>query len=298
MTTLTEAMAARPVVLDGGLATQLEAQGHDLGTDLWSARLLVDDPDSIAAAHRAFFDAGAEVAISASYQASFEGFARLGLGAADAADQMRRSVELARAAAAGGDLQRWVAASVGPYGAALADGSEYTGAYDLDVAGLRRWHRPRLEVLGESGADVLAMETIPCLAEAEALLTEVAGLGVPCWLSMTCERGRTRAGEPVEEAYAMAREVAEVVAVGLNCSDAGEAAATVEVATAVTELPGVVYPNSGEAWDAQRHTWTGQASYTADLVDGWVSAGARLVGGCCRVTPAQIAQIADRVQQP
>jgi homocysteine S-methyltransferase len=209
---------------------------------------------------------------------------------------MRRSVDLAREAADVDGTPRWVAASVGPYGAALADGSEYTGDYDLDAAGLRQWHRPRLEVLAESGADVLALETIPCLAEAEALLTEVAGLGVPCWLSMTCAGGRTRAGEPVEEAYVMAREVPEVLAVGVNCTRAEEVAAVVDVAASVSELPVVVYPNSGEDWDAPHHTWTGQASYHPELVEGWIAAGARLVGGCCRVGPQQIAEIASCVR--
>ncbi len=297
MTTLTDKMASGPVVIDGGLATLLEAQGNHLGSALWSAELLIDDPDAIRRAHRSFFSAGARVAISASYQASFEGFSRLGLGAVEAAYVMRRSVDLARAAAEDFEdgAARWVAASLGPYGAALADGSEYRGTYGLDVSALRRWHRPRLEVLAEAGADVLAVETIPCLAEAEALLTEVAGLGVPTWLSLTCDDGRTRAGEPVEEAFAMAAEVPEVIAVGVNCTDAREVAALVELATATTGLPGVVYPNSGEQWDAGGQTWTGDASFSPDQVDTWVTSGARLIGGCCRVGPAEIAAIAARV---
>ena len=194
---LLDAIAERVVVLDGGLATQLEAQGADLSSALWSARLLRDDPAQIVDAHRSFYEAGAEVAISASYQASFEGFATAGVEPAQAERLMRRSVELARQAAdsAGGDGPRWVAASVGPYGAALADGSEYHGRYGLSVDALRRWHRPRLHVLADAGADLLALETVPCLAEAEALLTEVAGSGVACWLSFSCADGHTRAGE-------------------------------------------------------------------------------------------------------
>jgi homocysteine S-methyltransferase len=290
-------LATAPVVLDGGLATQLEAQGHDLSSDLWSARLLMDDPEAVAAAHRAFFDAGAQVAISASYQASFEGFARLGLSTADAAALMRRSVDIARSAAdsAGGE-PRWVAASVGPYGATLADGSEYRGDYDLDVSGLRRWHRPRLEVLAQSGADVLAVETIPCLAEVEAVLAELSGLGVPAWLSLTCAAGSTRAGEPVADAFAMVRDVSEVVAVGINCTEAGEVAELIDFASSEAALPVVVYPNSGEGWDATRHAWSGRASYQPDQVEDWVARGARLVGGCCRVGPAQIAEIAKRLK--
>ena len=159
------------------------------------------------------------MATTASYQVSFSGFAAQGLGPADADAALRRSVELAEQArcAMPPDRRRWVAASVGPYGAALADGSEYRGDYGLPVAELRAWHRPRLEVLMTRRADVLALETIPCLAEVEALLAEVDGTGAPCWLSLTVHRSTTRAGEPVDEAFAMAADVPEVVAVGVNC---------------------------------------------------------------------------------
>ena len=152
---LSEVIAARAVVLDGGLATRLEARGNDLSSALWSARLVLDSPAEVVAAHRDFFAAGAEVATTASYQASFDGLAGIGLDPDAAADVMRRCVELAtqardEASAADG-VQRWVAASIGPYGAALADGSEYRGNYGLSVDELRRWHRPRLEVLAEPG---------------------------------------------------------------------------------------------------------------------------------------------------
>ncbi|HEX4687187.1 MAG TPA: homocysteine S-methyltransferase, partial [Nocardioides sp.] len=165
------------IVLDGGLATLLEARGHDLTSDLWSARLLTDDPDAIVRAHAEFFDAGAQVATTASYQASFEGFATLGLDHAESAWLMRLSVSLAVRARDEHRPDGWVAASIGPYGAYLADGSEYRGDYDLDVAGLRAFHRPRLDVLAAAGADVLAVETIPCLAEVEALCAELTGTG-------------------------------------------------------------------------------------------------------------------------
>lgn len=295
--TLAETIAARPVVLDGGLATRLEARGNDLSSALWSARLLMDDPDEIVGAHRDFFAAGAEVGTTASYQASFDGFAAWGLGADAAIALMRRSVELARRARDECDdgRVRWVAASVGPYGAALADGSEYRGDYGMSVAELRRWHRPRLDVLADAGADVLALETIPCAAEAEALLAEVAGQGIPAWLSLTCTGGRTRAGEPVDAVFAMAADVPEVIAVGVNCCDAAEVGPLLRRATAASGKPGIGYPNSGESWDAAARCWTGSATFDAVLVDGWVDAGGRLVGGCCRVTPEAIAGIAERL---
>jgi homocysteine S-methyltransferase len=158
------------LITDGGLATELEARGHDLSDDLWSARLLVDEPQEIVAVHCAFFRAGASIATTASYQASFDGFAERGIGRNDATRLLRRSVELARAARDEVGGQLWVAASVGPYGAALANGEEYVGRYGLSVAQLADWHRPRMEILADAGADVLALETVPDVDEAEALV--------------------------------------------------------------------------------------------------------------------------------
>jgi homocysteine S-methyltransferase len=202
------------------------------------------------------------------------------------------SVRLARQArdqCATAEGDRWVAGSVGPYGASLADGSEYRGDYGLSIAELRAWHRPRIAALVEAGADVLACETIPCLAEVEALLLEVAGTGVPCWLSLTCAGDRTRAGEPAYDGFAMARDVSEVVAVGANCVDPGDVPGLLALATAASGKLGVAYPNRGERWDPDRRVWTGPGRFTPTDVTGWVEAGARLVGGCCRVGPADIA---------
>jgi homocysteine S-methyltransferase len=285
------ALADGPVVLDGGLATLLEARGHDLSSDLWSARLLTDAPEAIVAAHAEFFDAGAQVATTASYQASFAGFASLGLDAAQAADLMRLSVSLARRARDEHRPDGWVAASMGPYGAYLADGSEYRGDYDLDVAGLREFHRPRLDVLAAAGAVVLAVETIPCLAEVEAVCAELDGSGLTAWLSLSADGDRTREGEPLAQAWAMAADVAEIVAVGVNCC------APDDVVPALTGATGplVAYPNSGQGWDAVRRTWTGESAFDAGAVDDWLAAGARLVGGCCRVGPADIARVAAGV---
>ena len=283
------------LVADGGLATELEARGNDLSDSLWSARLLLDAPDQIKHAHLAFFRAGAVIATSASYQASFEGFARRGLDRREAVRLMRRSVDLARAAQAemAGDGQaRWVAASVGPYGAALADGSEYRGRYGRSVRELAAWHRPRLEVLGEAGPDVLALETVPDIDEAEALMTAVAGLGIPAWLSYSIAAGRTRAGQSLAEAFAVAAGLPEVVAVGVNCCAPADVLTAIATAREVTGKPVIVYPNSGEEWDARRRAWTGQSRSRTGQARQWIAAGAQIVGGCCRVRPAGIAEIA------
>lgn len=288
--TLQEAMAAEPVVLDGGLATLLEARGHDLSSALWSARLLLEEPAEIVAAHREFYGAGARVAITSSYQASFEGFAELGLGADAAEAAMRRSVELALQArdSMADSVPRWVAASVGPYGAMLADGSEYRGDYGLSTKQLQDWHRRRFGILAGSGADVLALETVPCLAEAEALVGLLVEHGVSGWLSLTAIDGRTRAGEPIEEAFALAASAPEVVAVGVNCCPAEQVAELAATAAAVSGKPVVVYPNSGETWDATSRSWSGRSTFNPADVRSWAAAGASLIGGCCRIGPAEI----------
>ncbi|PWW24512.1 homocysteine S-methyltransferase [Geodermatophilus normandii] len=295
---LRAALAAGPVVLDGGLSTELEARGHDVASALWSARLLRDDPRAVVAAHAAFAAAGAQVATTVSYQATVEGFASVGVDRAEALALVARSVDLARE----GAPDSWVAGSVGPYGAALADGSEYTGAYvaEVGVGALRAFHRPRMAALAEAGADVLACETLPAAAEVEAVLAEATSLGVPVWLSLTTVVGAdggalTRRGEPAAEVFAMARGVAEVVAVGVNCTDPAGVRPALEAAAAA-ELPLVAYPNSGEAWDAVARRWTGTGELPADAAAAWVAAGARLVGGCCRVGPAGIAALARTIR--
>ncbi|MEU2421056.1 homocysteine S-methyltransferase [Streptomyces sp. NPDC007851] len=299
MTTFRDALAAGPLVLDGGMSNELEAQGHDLSGALWSARLLRDDPGAIAAVHRAYFAAGAQVAITAGYQATYDGFARLGISRAETTALLRRSVSLAREAAEAAEAaeaetagRRWVAASVGPYGAMLADGSEYRGDYGLSVAELTRFHRPRLEALAEAEPDVFAVETIPDLREAEAVLIALEGLGIPAWLSYSIRGTTTSAGQPLTEAFALARGSGAVVATGVNCAPAADTAAALAL---VTGLPGVVYPNGGGTWDPGSRSWLGAQDEIADLVPAWRRAGAALVGGCCRVGPAEIKALADRV---
>jgi homocysteine S-methyltransferase len=295
--------ARAPILLDGGLATQLEDQGNDLSDALWSARLLVEAPEEIVRAHLAYFRAGARVATTASYQATFEGFARRGIGHEAAADLLRRSVALAAEARARADAEdaaagraaraRYVAASVGPYGAMLADGSEYRGRYGLSVARLRDFHRGRLEILAATPADVLAVETIPEVDEAAAvasLLGEVPGAAA--WVSFSCaDGGHLRSGAPVEEGIAAVDGVPGVVAVGVNCTAPEHLDELVGRIRAATALPIVAYPNSGEGWDAVERRWTGHGRDRVDAAAAsrWRALGATLIGGCCRVTPDQVA---------
>ena len=296
MSSFADALAAGPVVLDGGLGTLLESHGHDLSSSLWSARLLVEDPGAIRRAHAEYFAAGARVATTSSYQVSYEGLDAAGLSRRDADAVLARSVELARQAREESGLspdEAWVAASVGPYGASRADGSEYTGDYGLDIAQLREWHRPRLQTLAAAAPDAIAIETIPSLAELEAVCREIDGLGVPAWVSVTISDGRLRSGDSLAEAFALAGSAPGVIAAGVNCCDLSEVSGA--LGELGRRLPGVAYPNSGEVWHADSREWSGAASAIASNAGEWVAEGAHLIGGCCRVGPDQIARIAHAV---
>ena len=289
MTAVRTALAAGPLVLDGGLGTLLEARGHDLGSTLWSARLLLEAPGAVRAAHREFVDAGADVVTTASYQVSYEALAATGLSAHDVDGLLRRSVELAREAGEEAGRSVLVAASVGPYGAAAADGSEYTGAYGLSVPRLRAWHRRRLATLADAGADLLAIETLPSPVEIEAVCLELDGLGVDAWVSASgASTGFTP--ESLGSALRDAASAPGVVAVGVNCCPP---AAVGPALTAIrADVSYVVYPNSGERWDATARRWHGTPGLPDPLVGEWLAGGARLVGGCCRTMPSDISRLA------
>ncbi|MBQ0943304.1 homocysteine S-methyltransferase [Ideonella sp. 4Y16] len=302
-------LARRPhLVLDGALATELERRGADLRDALWSARLLIEQPELIRAVHLDYFRAGADVATTASYQASFEGFARRGLSHKDAAALMRLSVRLATEARDQAMAERaaddarpapLVAASVGPYGAVLADGSEYRGHYGLDEAALIAFHRPRLQLLAASGADLLACETIPCIAEARALAQLMDEVGTRGWISFSArDGGHVCEGDTIEDAVAAVQGVDSVVAVGINCTAPQHVAELLARARTRTAKPLLAYPNAGETWDAQAKQWLPSAECAHrpfdEMAMDWAAAGARLIGGCCRTGPAQIAALSRR----
>jgi homocysteine S-methyltransferase len=292
---LAAALSRGPLVLDGGLSNQLQAQGCDLSDELWSARLLADDPRQIEAAHAAYLRAGAQVLTTGSYQATYQGFARKGVGPKETTALLVRSVAVARRAAEAAAGPVWVAASAGPYGAMLADGSEYRGRYGLSVAELERFHRPRIEALAGAGPDALALETVPDTDEAEAMLRAARGCGVPVWLSYTVAGERTRAGQPLPDAFALAAGDDQVIAVGVNCGAPQDACPAVQAAAEATGKPVVVYPNSGERWDAKVRGWRGPSTFDPAVVAAWRRAGARLIGGCCRVGPDRVAELATAV---
>jgi homocysteine S-methyltransferase len=302
---LQEFLAQQPVmVLDGALATELEARGCDLNDPLWSARVLIESPALIQQVHADYFAAGADVATTASYQATFEGFARRGLGREQAEALMRRSVELARAARDAfwtdpahrqGRVRPLVAASVGPYGAMLADGSEYRGHYAIDEAALMDFHRPRMAALLAAEPDLLACETVPCLAEARALARLLAEFpAARAWISFSCRDEKHNCqGEALADCLAELDRFEQVLAVGLNCTAPALVPALLRDAAKATSKPLLVYPNSGEQYDAQGKCWHGprDAEQFATAAREWHRAGARMIGGCCRTGPADIAAV-------
>ncbi|WP_419934789.1 homocysteine S-methyltransferase [Candidatus Palauibacter sp.] len=291
------------LVLDGGLATELEALGCDLNDPLWSARALLGDRAAVGAAHRRFLEAGADCIATATYQATFEGFGARGLDARETVRLLRAAVEVTVSARDGfwadlsmpaGRLRPLVAASIGPYGAFLADGSEYRGDYGLSAAELYDFHAPRWEVLAETEADLLACETTPSLEETQAYCRLAAVAHRPAWISFQCRDGAHLAdGTPLETAVSLCDAEPHVVAVGVNCVDPGFASSLITAARGATSKPILVYPNSGEAWDAEAKRWTGPATPLdwARSAMEWRSEGADGVGGCCRVGPAAIAAI-------
>jgi homocysteine S-methyltransferase len=289
------------VVLDGGLGTELDRRGADLRDRLWSARTLVEAPDLVRDVHAAYFAAGADVAIGASYQASFEGLANKGIEGDDAVALFRRSVELARDAAEAAGGERLVAASVGPYGAFLGNGAEYTGDYDRDEDALIEFHRPRIDALASASPDLLAIETIPSIVEAGALVRALERVPeVPAWMSFSCRDGAHLCdGTPFERAVEVATSSNSVIAVGVNCTSPLHVIALVEIAAASTSLPVVCYPNRGAFWDPFRKVWVDpprQDARPSLRPLEWQEAGARLIGGCCGTTPEDIGAIAGALR--
>jgi len=291
------------VLLDGGLATALEARGHDLRDPLWSARVLLDAPEAVREVHFDYLRAGADCIATVTYQATFEGLRARGLDDDEAEARLRLAVSLAVGARddfwadpanRAGRLRPLVAASVGPYGAYLADGSEYTGRYDLDEEGLLSWHRRRWGVLAASPADLLACETIPSLVEARALVRLLGDTpGRWAWISFQCrDDGHLADGADLEAAVAVCDGAERLAAVGVNCVPPERVGPLLDLARNVSAKPLAAYPNSGDRYDPGSKTWrAGSRPFHPDAAREWRARGATVVGGCCRVGPADIASM-------
>lgn len=288
-------LATGPWPIDGGLATHLEFRGHDISGSLWSARILADDPGAIRDAHRDYVDAGARVLVTASYQVSRQGFVAAGRTAEQADAALRRSVDVAREAAA--DSEVLVAASVGPYGAITHDGGEYRGRYGLTHEQLVEFHAERVAVLVDAGPDLLAIETIPDADEAAALVDVLADHpDIAAWMTFSCGSATcTWAGQSIGDAVAVAAQSPSVRAVGVNCVDPALVAGLLQRIRAAVPLPMVAYPNAGRVWLPETESWSpasGGSGLPPEAVDAWLDAGVALLGGCCMTGPSDIAGIA------
>ena len=290
------------LILDGALATELEARGCDLADTLWSAKVLMENPELIYQVHYDYFAAGANVAITASYQATPLGFAARGLDSGQASALIRQSVALAQRArddyraASGSEAPLLVAGSVGPYGAYLANGAEYRGDYALPAAEMKDFHRPRVAALLEAGVDLLACETLPSFSEIQALISLLAEFPQSsAWFSFTLRDAQHLSdGTPLSKVAEVINAAPQVVAVGLNCVALESVTPALQTLQSLTDKPLLVYPNSGEQYDAVSKSWHSAPSGCTlhDKFPEWQQAGARLIGGCCRTTPQDIAAIA------
>lgn len=299
----------RIAIIDGAMATELEARGCDLNDSLWSAKVLLEQPELIRAVHLDYFNAGADIAITASYQATVEGFAKRGLNREQAIKLIKKSVQLAKDARDefwSKDENRinraypLIAGSVGPYGAYLADGSEYRGDYNLTEDELIAFHRPRVEALIASGADLLACETIPCGIEARALIRLLVEFpGTSAWFTFTAKDGEHISnGERIADIAAFLDVQPQAAAIGINCSSPLYIPELIREIKKNTNKPIIVYPNSGETYDPATNTWHGETSCESfgNQAKEWFEAGASGIGGCCRTTPGHIREVSQWVR--
>jgi len=278
------------IKLDGGLSTALENNGNKLTTSLWTGELIRTNPAQITKAHLDFINAGAQIIITSSYPLSYTGCGARGWSEDETNQALIASTLLAKNAVIESGKSVKLAASVGPYGASLADGSEYKGNYGVSKQVLKDFHAKRLEILISTSPDYLALETMPDTFEVEVLLDLLTDCPIPFWISYSCKEGnQTNAGQDFQSAVDLAQSA---MAVGINCTK--PELITDLLRSAKSDKPYVVYPNSGRIWDAENKVWTGSASigFSDELVSQWIKAGAEIVGGCCGIGAAEIEQLA------
>jgi homocysteine S-methyltransferase len=278
------------IKIDGGLSTALEELGADLKSILWTGELIEKNPDQIIAAHRAYVDASAKVVISSSYQVSFIGEAKSGINDQTVSRLLVKSTELAKQALIGSDAK--VAASIGPYGAALGDGSEYRGNYQISDEQLRKFHSRRIEILAETEPDLFAVETIPSVKEAIIVEELIINTNIPYWVSFSCkDELHISEGDTFENAIGALEKSPNRLAVGINCTDPRYISSLLK--SVRSKEPFVIYPNAGRVWDAESKIWIGDPLGFNQYISEWTDLGAEYIGGCCGVGPKEIASLAS-----
>ena len=281
------------IKLDGGLSTALENNGNKLTTSLWTGELIRSNPAQITKAHLDFINAGAQIIITSSYQLSYSGCSARGWSEQETDQALITSTKLAKDAAGQSGKSVKLAASIGPYGASLADGSEYKGNYGVTKSLLKDFHSKRLELLISTSPDYLALETMPDTFEVEILLELLKDCPIPFWISYSCRQGnQTNAGQSFQAAVDLAKEA---MAVGINCT--GPELITDLLRSASSSKPFIVYPNSGRVWDAKHKIWTGSstAGFSNQLISEWIGAGAQIIGGCCGIGASEINEMSIRI---
>lgn len=299
------------LVIDGALATELERRGYDLKDELWSAKILLEQPEAIKQLHLDYFKAGADCVITASYQATIEGFVKRGLNEGEAIELIQQSFRLAVEARDEfwadesnrlGRSKPFVAASIGPYGAFLADGSEYRGNYGLTEKELIEFHRARMKALMDAGATFFACETVPSLVEAQALAALLNEFpNITAWFSFSArDEKHISEGQPFADCVRLLRDHPQITALGINCTSPKYIPSLIREGKSQTNKPILVYPNLGETYDAVTNDWDGDTAVESFGEEAriWYEAGARLIGGCCRTTPEDIRVIAGWVRDP
>jgi len=292
-----------PLLIDGGLSNQLERLGYDLNHRLWSAKLLYEHPEAIVAAHLAYLEAGARCITTASYQASVPGFIPSGFTKSEAEILLKRSIELANIAIDKFQLNKssnhrsLIAASIGPYGAFLADGSEYIGKYTISDSELKSFHLERLRLLDELNFNFYACETIPSFREARILSELLRKMKKPSWISFSCKNeNQINGGTPISEVVQLFDNHPKVFAVGINCTAPDNISGLIKkVKPLIGDKKLIVYPNSGELYDPKKKMWNSSINELVwdKAVCEWLDLGVDIIGGCCRIGPVQIARIAD-----
>ena len=294
-----------PVIIDGGLSNVLEDLGCDLNNELWVANLLTTNPEALIKTHLAYLEAGAQIISTSSYQATIPGFMKLGYSKEDSETFILKSVELAETAINiylknhTPNKRPLIAGSIGPYGAYLADGSEYRGDYKISDVDLRDFHKKRIELFDNSSCDILAFETIPSYQEAKVINELIQHCKTPSWVSFSCKNGREiNDGTSIARAASIFDKNENIFAVGVNCT------APKHISSLITELKSVignknvlVYPNSGEVYDAKSKTWNGTSDPVkfSEICKHWIQLGVNLVGGCCRIGPSHIKHLCKSI---
>lgn len=290
------------MIIDGALASELQRRGCDLNDSLWSAKVLIEQPELIQQVHYDYFKAGADCAITASYQATPMGFAQKGIELEESIKLIKTSVKLAQQAKMQylNDIKQdkalLIAGSVGPYGAYLANGSEYTGDYQLSESEFIAFHKDRVTALIDAGVDILACETMPSFLEIKALVKLIQQFPmVNCWFSLTLkDQQHISDGTPLTEVIEYLNGIEQIVSVGINCIALEKVTPALEVLSKLTSKPLIVYPNSGEQYDPTTKQWHKNHHHNctfANQLDTWIKLGAKLIGGCCQTTPEDIVEI-------